>query len=166
VRRSASRPDGTGRSDWIALRIGPPAEQILRALASLVFFQRGNFDVLVGAANNIVVFPRGREIVAVRGNLLDAYGAVPAVAVGVAGTCLLSDNRCVCQSSQGMPAAIVGAGAIVANANTFEASAQLPSVLLEVPQGPVTVVGNISTSPIFLNQNPLPAPWAPLNVIA
>jgi hypothetical protein len=165
VRRAASRPDSPGRSDWTALRVGASAEDVLRALAALVFFRRGDFDIVVGEGN-LTVFPRGREIAAVRGNLLDAFGSLPAVSVGVAGTCLLSDNRCLLTSGQGMPAAVVGAGALVANANSFETNGELPAALLEVPRGPVTVLGNVATSPIFLNQNPLPPPWAPLNVIA
>jgi hypothetical protein len=29
----------------------------------------------------------------------------------------------------------------------------------------ITVVGNITTAPIFAGNAPVPAPWAPLNVI-
>jgi hypothetical protein len=81
-----------------------------------------------------------------------------------------------------LPVAWIEASAIIAGSNHLAGSKLAGSkddsaLLLQVPQtgdkqgGPYTVLGNITTSPIYVqvdNHPPvvLDGPWAPLNVIA
>jgi hypothetical protein len=120
--------------------------------------------------DRVVRLPRGREIVAVRGNLLETFGRSPAVRIVVQGACVFGDNRCLQtnapSSTAGLPVGQVAAGAIVASANYLQGPREGVALQLVTANGPFTVIGNISSGPITVNGAALPAPWAPLNVIA
>lgn len=195
VRRSQRPPKTPDSSSWFALRIRGPSVGIvavgldfssgLFAVATnpSLFAIANNTNViavdnnigyvLTSAANLIIVgtlirvLPRDREIVGVRGNLFEAYGDVPAVAIAGEGAFILSDNRCLLQSNRsGLAAAVVAAGAVIANANYLEGPKGNTALIVQVPTGPFTIVGNIVSGSIQANGSPLDAPWAPLNVIA
>ena len=58
--------------------------------------------------------------------------------------------------------------AIIASSNYVEGARDLPAMRLQLlpENGPFTVIGNITSGQILINGAPLPAPWAPLNVVA
>ena len=117
----------------------------------------------------LVVLPRGREIVAVRGNLLEARGRVPAALVTSGGACVFSDNRCLLTTrSDGIAIAQITASAIITSANYLERGGTSgPALRLAVPAGAFTILGNIASGEVLVNGTALPAtsPYRPLNVI-
>jgi hypothetical protein len=131
-------------------------------------------DFVLVAVNQIIVLPRGREIVAVRGNLLEARGTRAAAVVTNNGPTVFSDNRCLLTPSpnSNAPTVDIDAAAAIASANYLErpaaptGAAAERALDIQVGNGPVTILGNIAAGSIILNGNPLPAgsPWAPLNV--
>lgn len=76
--------------------------------------------VFLVAPERIVRLPRGRETVGVRGNLAEAFGLSPAVEVAVAGSCTLSDNRCLLASEKAQAVVRVAGGAAIAGGNYVE----------------------------------------------
>jgi hypothetical protein len=172
VRRSLTAPTAPNRSSWHAIRIAQPVTAPAAGVVTSVLFPfvvavSGSF-IAVGA-NRVVVLPPGKEIVAVRGNLLEAYGVAATVSVGVASSCVFSDNRCLLETpSTPTPVADITSGAAIVNANfvrRLPASDNSPALLLGVGQGPFTMLGNIFSGLVRVNNAPLDAPWSPLNVI-
>lgn len=127
---------------------------------------------LIDGARSILLFgeatifrlPRGREVVAVRGNLADGFGLVPDVEVRAGGACVVSDNRCLLATDKATVVA-VSAGAAVAGGNYLEGMPKQTSMILH-GNGPFTVLGNISSGPIEVYGAVLAAPWAALNAQA
>jgi hypothetical protein len=113
----------------------------------------------------VLTLPRGSELVAVRGNMLESYGRTPAVQVEAGGTVTLGDNRCVMQADAACIAAVCGAA--ILHSNYLEGRPDLPAARLYLPQdAPVTALGNIGSGPVVVNGTPIGAPWSALNVIA
>jgi hypothetical protein len=127
-------------------------------------------DVIVIGVGRLVVLPPGREIVSVRGNLLEARGRVPAALVSSRGTCVFSDNRCLLTTrDDSVAVAQISGSAVIASANYLERGATGgAAVRMTVPAGAFTILGNIANGEIVVNGAPLPAasPYRPLNVIA
>jgi hypothetical protein len=163
IRRSQVLPAVVGASDWYAVRITTPVKremvdddvEIVSAGSSIFGFFR----------DSVLRLPRGREIVAVRGNLLEAYGDVPLVWIGGGRTLVFSDNRCVLASRSAPPVTVIAAGAVIASANYVEGPGKAVAMQIQVPPKRVTVLGNIVDGPIEVNGTPLGAPWASLNAI-
>ena len=170
VRRNLATPDNPGKSKWFAVRIGSlPASGFVAVSGKLAFVVA---DTLVYAflGDVLATLPRGKEVVGIQANLLEAYGVSPTVSVIANGVFTFSTNRCLLTavSSRNQTVAQAQAGAIIANANYLEGPAKVTALLLQlVPEnGPFTVLGNISSGEILINGNPLALPRAPLNVIA
>jgi hypothetical protein len=162
--------DKPSTSRWFAVRIGAlPTRGMVTVSANLSFFVAGEF-IHVLAGDKLAALPRGREIVAVQGNLLEGYGAAPVILAQTGGPLTLSTNRCLLASENfQQPVAQARAGAIIASDNYLEGAPRVPTLVLElVPEnGPFTALGNISSGDILVNGNPLGGtPWGPLNVMA
>ena len=115
----------------------------------------------------IAVFPRGREIVGVRGNLLEARGLAPAAAVFGNGACAFNDNRCLLAAPERRLVAFVRGRSLIVGSNYAEGPPGGIGLALSIPdQGLCTVLGNVATGPIRLNGVALPAPWNVLNQTA
>jgi hypothetical protein len=109
----------------------------------------------------------------ISGNMV--YGNFPDLVAARAGQCVLSAN--VCKQAAQLPGndvvAVVTVVALtcIASNNRILSAGQLGGLSITVPNNnkdllSATVVGNIVSTWIHLNGNPLPAPWHPLNVIA
>jgi hypothetical protein len=118
--------------------------------------------------------PAGRPDLGVHGNTLSARGRERTVLIVAEANVLLGENRCrrLGQPAGGPVVFIDVSGATIVASNRVEgASADVRAIDLHVDQGAAgdphcTVLGNITDGPIELNDNPLAAPWAPLNIIA
>jgi hypothetical protein len=167
VRRNETPPDKLSTSRWFAVRISTLPDHGFAAVgAKLAFFAEGEM-IYVFAGDKLAALPRGREVVSLQGNLLEGYGAAPAIFVDASGALTLSTNRCVVNAAR-ESVADAQAGAIIANSNYLEGSPGVPAMRLQLlpENGPFTVVGNIASGEILINGAPLPVPWAPLNVVA
>ena len=173
VRRNLATPDNPGKSRWFAVRVGSlAAGNFVAVSANLAFIAIGNL-VYAFVGSSLATLPRGKEVVGVEANLLEAYGAAPTVSVIADGAFTFSTNRCLLAAAAtagniAQTVAQARAGAIIANANYLEGPPKLSSLTLQlVPAtGPFTVLGNITSGSIFVNGTVLAPPWAPLNVIA
>ena len=119
------------------------------------------------------LLPRGKGIMAIRGNLLEAYGRVPAAIVVGEGAFDFGGNRCILRSPGGVglasggATAVIVAGALVLMGNYFDGPSQANALQIRLPdQALYSVLGNISTGAIQVNGAPLADPWLPLNVSA
>ena len=116
---------------------------------------------ITDAAGAAVVRPAGTSVL---GNVLEARGLTPAVEVTVAGDCLFNDNRCELLLNQSTAAVRLLAGATIVNANRVRGG-EVSMQLMSDPKR-ITVLGNVTTGPIFSAAGPLGAPWDALNVRA
>ena len=121
--------------------------------------------------------PPGEGDVAVVDNVLRSTSPVPLVIIETQANVTFAQNRVARESTLTGTAAIVAVtpGATIISSNRVE--------VLPVADGPAamalfvgassskqpahcTVLGNISSRPIWLNDAPLANPWAPLNIVA
>ncbi len=135
-----------------------------------------NRDLKLVTDNFVVVtdfdvfeLPRGQQILAVRGNLLEASGSVSTADIRSQGAVVFSENRCLLAPAPNTSNAIVDidATAAIASGNYVERPKQdggPPAFDIDIGNGPFTVLGNISTGAVLLNGAALGAPWAALNV--
>jgi len=118
----------------------------------------------------------------VRGNLFESFGGdlqtpIPTTIVVTLESCIFGENQCFLDNSPGTSQVLVvgleSLQTIIASSNLVRGPSSTatggfqPSMALVVPGADrplVTVVGNITTQGISLNNNPLPTPWAPLNL--
>ena len=118
----------------------------------------------------------------VRGNLMEAFGIGPAVSIGVPelpnlspSSCIFSENQCLLDgpalaSGAAQFVAEISARVLIASNNYVNGpvTEAARSLNLHVPAGakilPVTVLGNVTSGAVFVNNAVLTAPWAPLNV--
>ncbi|MGH9199074.1 MAG: hypothetical protein ACRD1T_25515, partial [Acidimicrobiia bacterium] len=173
VRRSRARPDNPDPSSWFAVRIRQVANQFPSTdrLTLLPVDDTGN--VLHVTATRLIILPRGREIAAIRGNLLESRGSTASLVSVGQGTCVFTDNRCVASfgpladfSPADVCVALAVGRAIVSN-NYVEAPLGTIPIRLNPPSDALnffTVLGNITSSAIRIGDDPLPDPWAGLNV--
>lgn len=98
----------------------------------------------------------------VQGNSFAARGRAPAVFVVASAEALFSDNRCTHQGSRGLPAVLLNTPVALVNANRVR-SGDLAIAI--IGSKAFTALGNITSGVVRVNNNPLPAPWAALNVI-
>lgn len=114
------------------------------------------------AIGRIAVVGERRGSVGVSGNVTDGYGRSFGISI-IAGACVVAENR-VTVTGRGddqFAAVRVKAESAAVSANHVLTRREQPSI--SVDAGPVTVLGNITSSPILLNGGTLPAPWAALN---
>jgi hypothetical protein len=170
--RPPSRPSGMTVSDvpHIASALVPTLPiGVVRAPVSSAALAEGNV-VEVAAAG-------APAQLSVRGNLLDAYGSAPCVIAMFAGPCQFADNRCLLAGDSkrvtqftlfpgaGGSDSPVAASAVV-DANYVSGPAGAPCISLRLPeQDRYTVLGNVGSGPIEVNDNPLPGPWDVLNAV-
>lgn len=170
VRRSRQQPTGRDTSSrWYALRIigSMAASLALDNQIVLVTGQTGIWGVL---GNVVRQLPRSRDVVMVRGNVLEAHGGAAAAAIVAAGDCTFQDNRCLLLFGF-QPVVEIGATALIVSANYVRGTAEPAGVFqfsmaLQVDEARLTVLGNITSTPIQVHGTVLDAPWAPLNVVA
>jgi Family of unknown function (DUF6519)/Right handed beta helix region len=156
--QDASEPDD---SRWWAVLVRP----LERQLTFHTFLVASERTVFAFEERRVARIPRGREIVALRGNLAAAYGVTPAIEVVAEGACVVSDNRCSLLSREGPVVALRG-GAAIAGGNYLEGPEEQMAMDIQVGSGPFTVVGNIGSGPIEVNGSALGAPWSDLNAVA
>lgn len=165
------------RAQWWALLIDQPSDNRLVSRAgaraavrlddtrTLVIGDRRPFvetaATITDAAGAAVVRAAGTSVL---GNVLEARGLTPAVEVTVAGDCLFNDNRCELLLNQSTAAVRLLAGATIVNANRVRGG-EVSMQLMSDPKR-ITVLGNVTTGPIFSVAGPLGAPWDALNVRA
>ena len=133
-------------------------------------------SVLVITPQRIFKLPRGQEIVSARGNLLESYSSRVSLAKLTGnGASIFTDNRCLLtnaggEASQVPEVVFITAGAIIASNNYVAGPIRVAGMRLFLPGTPaidlipLTVLGNITSGAILVNNQPLHAPWKPLNV--
>jgi hypothetical protein len=164
VRRNQNPPADPDRSQWLAVLVRGPADKPGPGVGTHFIALEHTVFAFVG--NKIFALPRGREIVIVQGNLCDAYGEARVVFVGGIGTLTFIGNRCLFNARRA-PVAEATVRAAIASSNFLEGPADVPALVLRLPEAaPFTVLGNITSGPIEVNGATLTPPWAPLNVVA
>ena len=104
----------------------------------------------------------------VRGNVVAARGGAHAVAVMTSPTCEFSGNQCTHTASGStgtQPDVLLAAPAVIA-ANNRIAGPKGPSLALQTQEGHFTVLGNVTSGEILVQNAALAAPWAALNAHA
>ena len=99
----------------------------------------------------------------VLGNTFFARGRVSAVQLTARTEALFSDNRCTLQGPRGVPAVRIASPVVVLNANRVRGG-ELNSVQVTSAKS-VAALGNVTSGPVTVNGNPLPAPFAALNLL-
>ena len=173
VRRALAPPASPGTSRWLAVNVGAlPSTGVVVVSPNLAFVAAKD-SIVVVVVDKLLSLPRGKELVGLHGNLLEAYGTAPVVNVAAGGAFTFSTNRClltagVAAGTVGQPVAQAQVGAALASSNYLEGPANASALLLQLPDtGPFTVLGNISSGQILVNGASLAAtPWGPLNVVA
>jgi hypothetical protein len=97
----------------------------------------------------------------VQGNTFAARGRAPAVFVVASAEALFSDNRCTHQGAGALPAVVLNAPVALVNANRVRSGDLSISIF---GSKTFTALGNITSGVVRVNNNPLPEPWAALNV--
>jgi hypothetical protein len=107
-----------------------------------------------------------KEDASVTANALHAFGGGAVAEIFINGSCRFSDNHCTA-GTRPIPAAVnVTATSIVAASNRVECERETHGLDLKVAvKNAVTVIGNITNGPIFVNGSTLSTPWQPLNVL-
>ncbi len=167
IRRSDTVPANTfSTGPWRALRVGQDAKPF--SFRTVVVARVGTTEALLVPSHGYLRSILG-ENVGVRGNGLALYGDAPAVGISVAGKCLFSDNQANLLAPENIPVLVLQASAAVLNANHFERPGppDMEVARLHVTTADsFTVLGNITTGRILVNDEELKDPWKPLNVIA
>jgi Family of unknown function (DUF6519)/Right handed beta helix region len=165
---SVRRVDDGGKeqplSRWFGILIAAAGAGTKTATGSFTV-QAGDEALLFNPARGEVArFLTTNTSLAVRGNVVETYGEVPAVLLETAAACLFNDNRCSLIGPKGVPTARVAAGAAIAASNYLQGTGAVGLELLVASGNPFTVLGNLSAEGISVNGTPLAAPWAQLNM--
>ena len=132
-------------------------------------FAVGDRFVIVEADDNgrlNAELPVGRNVVGVRGNLVDGSGSRPLVDLSTSGHVTVGDNRCLVGDERPtVPAMHVAGSSLVVNANYVETQPKAEAMRLLSPQGAGTVLANLSNGTIDWNNVDIHtiAPWGDLN---
>jgi hypothetical protein len=163
IRRSDPIAPGTG--DWRALFLGPLAN----------FAGGFKFNAVQSAPGQLVVVgdlvlvavAEGMQLAAVRGNVLEGASAAAFtptgsfVALTATGSCIFTDNQGLLAAA-GRTLASIGAPVVAAANNILTGGT--PPLQISAPENRFTVLGNITSTTIMVNGQPLAGVWAPLNV--
>jgi hypothetical protein len=161
--RRAEAP-GKPVGEWFGILIAGAELETMPSLGSFTVEGTSNVYTLLPVDGRIISFPRARDSLAVRGNVVEAFGRVPAVQIATDAPCLFGENRCFLTAVEGVPAARITAAAALASNNYLQASLKTPALEIQLPAGaPFTVLGNVASGPIEVDGAALPAPWQPLN---
>ncbi|WP_266156975.1 DUF6519 domain-containing protein [Dyella silvatica] len=132
--------------------------------------QSGSFSAI--AVNDI---EKGGEMLIAEGNMLTGNSVIPLVDIGQGGHCGFTGN--VCQQT-GTPdtanpvvqiacdTAIAGNNRIVSSSIQTGLAITVTTVSIDKQEPAATVLGNIVSRRITLNNDMLKAPWEPLNLLA
>jgi hypothetical protein len=165
VRRSDQLEGAPTSGEWFGILIAGAQDAKLEERGSFTVLGKTSGYTFLGETGRAIRFARAHDTVGVRGNVVEAYGQVPAVMILTDAACIFGDNRCLATVREGVPAARIAAGAVVAGNNYLRGPLKGTALELQlVAGGPFTVVGNIASGPIEVNGAGLAAPWQPLNV--
>ena len=165
VRRAEGDPPPDPQSSWYGILIAGAGKSAKAAGAVFTVVSGENAYRFHPALGKGVRLPLGRASLAVRGNVVEAYGTAPAVLIETVAPCLFNDNRCFLAARENLPTARVQAAAAIAANNYLEGSEKVAGLEIEVPAAaPFTILGNIAGGGLALNGSPIPAPWHQLNV--
>ena len=171
VRRAVSVPPAVDTSAWFGIRIGAAAPASPTGGAFLFPFvvSIGNNQFAFVGTNVFAVLPAGTETVGLRGNLIESFGSQPSIFINsVAGPASLQENRCFQTGSPNLQAIVIdvtaGAAQVSNNYAQRTPRSDIAAIRITVPNPLFTVLGNLASGPIFVNNAALPAPWTPLNV--
>jgi hypothetical protein len=171
VRRTQQLPDNPDtKSDWYALFIqgsktsvqGGPITVSVNLGENLEYVHLPTATMLI-TKDRLFTLPHGQEVVAAHGNLLEAHGANPAVAIRIAGDCTFNDNRCQLFPSAANGIVGINAASFIASANYVRGRSDI-AMDLQAALKKFTVLGNVTDGRIFVNGSLLDDPWKPLNV--
>lgn len=163
-RGTVSTNDGTF---WRALYIGPLAQFGTYHKLHIVQFAEGLY--IFSSDNMMKIVAEGEQVTAVRGNVLEGLSASSVVEVFSTGSCVFTDNQCnlLTLGSSRPPLAVLNSPIVAAANNVIMGSASTWTPgghALNIGATWPTIMGNITVSPILLNNASLPNPWGPLNV--
>ncbi len=151
-------------SNWRALQIGHQPKPLVIG-AMLMIYAKG-IEAALGIATGFLR-PVAAERTNVRGNMLTVYGGAPAARIVVSGPCTFCENHVRVLPDTRMPALELRATAAIVSQNFLEAArGDLPAADIITVKGPFTVVGNISSGGLRVNNAPLSSPWQQLNIVA
>jgi len=176
VERDAQVTDQTSATAWQALAIDEPiaGQNIVSRVGTYTTMRVDDTRILVLAGNRayVSVAPAGLDAAgaivsrgasaSLLGNVLIARGRLPAVDVIASGEVLFNDNRCELRANSDAPAVQLASPLVIASANRVR-SGKL-SISAPLPNSQVAAVANITSGAIVVNNNPLPAAFAPLNL--
>lgn len=162
LRRSTPPGQAGASSSVTALRVHARGESPFTAGAGVRSVSVGSRSFLL-MASRLFAFPDGRGMLGVRGNSFETMGTAVGILIVEAGPTVLSENRCVLMFSRANPIVAVVAKAVIASANYLEGHPEFVTLLISVPRGAFTVLGNMVTSEIQVNGQSLPPPWNDLN---
>lgn len=176
IRRTPAGTEEIGLNDaWLAILIlGGGREGDALDPAAFRFFDLPGSVFVDGSAQvfnvqqsvgDIVLLDLRRGSVGVRGNVADAFGLAPAILIVTAAECVLGENRVTLDTRSQAAAAIrayVAAAAVTANLVSGDRT--VTAIDLHLPGGaPFTVLGNITSGLINVNNSSVPPPWDALN---
>lgn len=165
VRRSSEVEGSSTSGEWFGILIAGAQDAKLEGGGSFTLLGQTSGYTFLADTGRVIRFARARDTVGVRGNVVEAYGQVPAVMILTDAACIFGDNRCLATVREGVPAARIVADAVVAGNNHLQGPLKGTALELELPAaGSFTVLGNIASGPIEVNGAGLAAPWQPLNV--
>ena len=165
LRRADGDPPPDPQSPWYGILIAGAGKGAKVTGAAFTIVSGDNAYRFHPALGQGVRLPLARASLAVRGNVVEAYGSAPAVLIETIAPCLFNDNRCFLVARENLPTAQVQAAAAIAANNYLNGSEKVAGLELEVPGGaPFTILGNVAGGGLALNGAPIPAPWHQLNV--
>lgn len=100
----------------------------------------------------------------VQGNTIGSRGSLPAVVVQVDGDCLFGDNRVEHRSDKQQAVQLAGDVAVVQGNRVHNLHDVSVAITTSKGKDAAAVLGNITTGAIVLNNGPVPAPFAALNL--
>ena len=170
VRRRGGDTDKLGNSTWIALAVRAPQESDGDAPGR--FVPAGSFAVATAGASTFLFTatrlralarPQGGDV-GVRGNAMETEASDEStLLIESSRGCTLSDNRIHAVEGRGVPSRVRCRRAVVSS-NDLRGRGDAPVLDVHLlGKGAAAVLGNVRSGEIFLNGNPLPAPWPPLN---
>ena len=99
VRRAEDAAPANQAGEWLGIVIAGGDWTAAPALDSVTLVGKRNVYTMLGLIGRVVVFPRERDSVGVRGNVTEAYGHAPAVMIITDAPCIFTDNRCSCSAA-------------------------------------------------------------------
>ncbi|MGK2914184.1 MAG: DUF6519 domain-containing protein [Porticoccaceae bacterium] len=165
-------PEGDiAAANWQAIRIAPPREQGSNLYADALILTAGKDAFLLTNSRLRVLVGKPAGSVALRGNQIRVRGSgAPLVSVGGVLTTTFTDNHCEAEPVAGVAGRLamveIQGGAVIVSQNRVRWTANDFDAINIAGTESFTVLGNITMGNIRIDRGPLPAPWAPLNILA